>query len=138
MWRTTPLHRSEEAGDGADLPDEDHDPEDGRQPIEAGVGPRLHRSYAVRIVHSAMSPAALIDLVAANLDRTSPEMARRRALQQAAAGQGDPAEHVVALLRPGRGAGRRPPARRRDDPHAMGPLAPPPSPPPAEHKGSIP
>ncbi|MGD0606861.1 MAG: hypothetical protein ABSA53_25140 [Streptosporangiaceae bacterium] len=75
MWRTTPLHRSEEAGDGADLPEEDQDPEEGRQPIEAGVGPLLHRSYAVRIVNSAMSPAALIDLVAANLDRTSPEMA---------------------------------------------------------------
>jgi hypothetical protein len=50
-------------------------PEDGLQPLAAGVGPLLHRSYAVRIVRSAMSPAALIDLVAANLNRVSPEMA---------------------------------------------------------------
>jgi hypothetical protein len=76
MWRTTPLHRSEEAGDSGDLPgDGGHDTEDDRQPIEVGVGPLLHRRYAVRIVNSALSPAALIDLVAANLDRSSPEMA---------------------------------------------------------------
>jgi len=76
MWRTTPLHRSEEAGGRADLPSPvDNVPEDGLQPLAAGVGPLLHRSYAVRIVRSAMSPAALIDLVAANLDRASPEMA---------------------------------------------------------------
>ena len=35
----------------------------------------LHRSYAVRIVHSSMSPAALIDMVAAKLNQASPEMA---------------------------------------------------------------
>ena len=82
MWRTIPLHRSEEAGDDTDLPgppdqdhDHDHDPGDGRQPIEAGFGPLLHRFYGVRIVHSGMSPAALIDRVIANLNRSSPEMA---------------------------------------------------------------
>ena len=78
MWRTTPLHRSEEVGSSADLPgppDEDNDTAAGRQPLAAGVGPLLHRSYAVRIVGSAMSPAPLIDLVAANLNQSSPEMA---------------------------------------------------------------
>ena len=78
MWRTTPLHRSEEAGSSADLPgppDEDHDTAPGRQPLAAGVGPLLHRSYSVRITGSSMSPAALIDLVAANLNHSSPEMA---------------------------------------------------------------
>ncbi|MGD0063241.1 MAG: DUF1990 family protein [Streptosporangiaceae bacterium] len=82
MWRTIPLHRSEEAGDGTDLPGPGdlgdlggHDAGDGRQPIEAGFGPLLHRTYGVRIAHSAMSPAALIDRVIANLNRTSPEMA---------------------------------------------------------------
>jgi Domain of unknown function (DUF1990) len=77
MWRTTPLHRSEEAGGPADLPDAAAGEEAGAgiQPIAAGIGPLLHRSYAVRIVNSAMSPAALIDAVAANLDRASPEMA---------------------------------------------------------------
>jgi hypothetical protein len=76
MWRTTPLHRSVEPGGHADLPVPVQDgPEDGLQPLAAGVGPMLHRSYAVRIVRSGMSPAALIDLVAANLNRASPEMA---------------------------------------------------------------
>ena len=78
MWRTTPLHRSEEVGSSADLPgppDEDNDTGQGRQPLSAGFGPLLHRSYSVRIAGSAMSPAPLIDLVAANLNRSSPEMA---------------------------------------------------------------
>jgi len=76
MWRTTPLHRSDEVGGVADLPDGAHqDDENGQQGLEAGVGPMLHRSYAVRIVDSAMSPAALIDLVADKLNQASPEMA---------------------------------------------------------------
>ncbi len=78
LWRTTPLHRSEEAGGTADLPDlcdEDAGPGDGRQGIAAGAGPLLHRSYAVRIVHTAMTPAALMNVVAANLNRASPEIA---------------------------------------------------------------
>jgi hypothetical protein len=77
MWRTTPLHRSEEPGGRADLPDTaaGEDAGEGLQPVTAGVGPLLHRSYAVRIVDSEMSPASLIDAVAANLNRASPEMA---------------------------------------------------------------
>jgi hypothetical protein len=81
MWRTTPLHRSEEAGSAADLPehwDKDTDTGEGRQGLSAGAGPLLHRSYSVRIVHSAMSPAALIEVVTANLNRASPEMAAFR------------------------------------------------------------
>jgi hypothetical protein len=76
MWRTTPLHRSEEAGGHADLPSPSPDgPQDGLQPLAAGAGPMLHRSYAVRIAGSAMKPAALIDLVAGHLNQASPEMA---------------------------------------------------------------
>jgi hypothetical protein len=76
MWRTTPLHRSEEAGGAEDLPDPGHrDEDDGRQRLDAGFGPMLHRSYAVRIVNSAMGPATLIDMVADNLNQASPEMA---------------------------------------------------------------
>jgi hypothetical protein len=76
MWRTTPLHRSEEAGGRADLPSRVAGvPEERLQPLDAGTGPMLHRTYAVRIADSAMTPAALIDLVAANLNRASPEMA---------------------------------------------------------------
>jgi Domain of unknown function (DUF1990) len=35
----------------------------------------LHRTYAVRIVNSALGPAALIDMVADKLNRATPEMA---------------------------------------------------------------
>jgi uncharacterized protein DUF1990 len=78
MWRTIPLHRSEEAGTREDLPDLPYDSSgfgDRQQPLDAGVGPVLHRSYAVRITGSTMTPAALIDLVSAKLDQAAPEMA---------------------------------------------------------------
>jgi Domain of unknown function (DUF1990) len=76
MWRTTPIHRSEGAGSAEDLPDRAHHGDgDGRQGVDAGVGPMLHRSYAVRIAGSALSPAALIELVTGKLNRASPEMA---------------------------------------------------------------
>jgi hypothetical protein len=78
MWRTTPLHRSEEPGTRADLPDPacGHGGQAARhQTLEMGVGPMLHRSYAVRITGSSMTPAALVDLVAERLNQVSPEMA---------------------------------------------------------------
>ena len=78
MWRTTPLHRSEETGSAADLPrpaSQDTDPGDRRQGLAAGAGPLLHRYYAARIVRSSMGPPELMDTVAANLNRASPEMA---------------------------------------------------------------
>jgi Domain of unknown function (DUF1990) len=78
MWRTTPMHRSEEAGSATDLPehwDQDADSHHGRQGFAAGAGQLLHRTYAVRIAGSAVSPAELIEVVAANLNRASPEMA---------------------------------------------------------------
>jgi hypothetical protein len=78
MWRTIPLHRSEEAGTGADLPDSEYDTSgfaDQVQPLDAGVGPMLHRSYGVRIVGTSMTPSALIDLVSTRLNQASPEMA---------------------------------------------------------------
>jgi len=77
MWRTTPLHRSEEPGSAADLPEqwERVTSEDGRQGFEAGAGPLLHRTYTVRIIRSPMSASALIERVEANLNRAAPEMA---------------------------------------------------------------
>ncbi len=76
MWRTTPLHRSEEAGGREDLPDSvEGIAADQLQPLAAGVGPMLHRTYAVRITGSDMKPPALIDQVAAHLNQASPEMA---------------------------------------------------------------
>lgn len=79
MWRTIPLHRSEEAGTrAADLPDLVYDTSgfaDRHQSLDAGVGPLLHRLYAVRIADSGTTPSALIALVTARLNEASPEMA---------------------------------------------------------------
>jgi uncharacterized protein (UPF0548 family) len=79
MWRTIPLHRSEEQGTRAeDLPGDAFDAAgfaDRLQPLAAGVGPMLHRTYGVRIVGSGMTPAALMDLVSGRLNQASPEMA---------------------------------------------------------------
>jgi hypothetical protein len=54
-----PLHRSEEPGTAADLPDADYDTSafaSRQQSLAAGVGPMLHRSYGVRIVGGGMTP----------------------------------------------------------------------------------
>jgi len=76
MWRTTPLHRSEEAGGREDLPDPVEGATASRlQPLAAGTGLMLHRTYAVRITGSDTKPPALIDLVAAHLNQVSPEVA---------------------------------------------------------------
>jgi hypothetical protein len=80
MWRTTPLHRSEEVGTLADLPAGWEQPAgdgggDGQQVLAAGSGPLLHRTYAVRIAGAELSPAALISLVGTSLNWASPEMA---------------------------------------------------------------
>ncbi len=78
LWRTTPLHRTDETGTGADLPAgwENEDSLNGRrQGIADGAGPLLHRRYGVLIRDTAMDPATLIDAIAADLNRASPEMA---------------------------------------------------------------
>ena len=103
MWRTTPLHRSEEPGTRADLPDLAYDRSgfaDRHQPLDMGVGPMLHRSYAVRIAGSSLTPPALIDLVSARLDQASPEMAVFRKTRGArnALRQGD--EFIVRMPGP--------------------------------------
>jgi hypothetical protein len=103
MWRTIPLHRSEETGTRADLPDVAYDTSgfaDRHQPLDAGVGPMLHRSYTVRIAGSGITPAALIDLLAARLNQASPEMAlfRKTRGAQNALRQGD--EFVVRMPGP--------------------------------------
>jgi uncharacterized protein DUF1990 len=103
MWRTIPLHRSEETGTRADLPDLAYDTSgfaDRHQPLGAGAGPLLHRSYAVRIAGSSMTPAALIDLVSARLNQASPEMAvfRKTRGARSALRQGD--EFIVRMPGP--------------------------------------
>jgi hypothetical protein len=103
MWRTTPLHRSEADGSTADLPehwDTGDDLDGRRQGIAAGVGPLLHRCYTVRIAHSPMSPATLIETIAANLNRASPEMTVFRKIRgtDGSVHQGD--EFVVRMPGP--------------------------------------
>ncbi|HEX4062890.1 MAG TPA: DUF1990 family protein [Streptosporangiaceae bacterium] len=103
MWRTIPLHRSEEPGTRADLPDLAYDTSgfaDRHQRIDAGVGPVLHRTYAVRIAGSSMSPQALIDVVSARLNQASPEMAvfRKTRGARSALRQGD--EFIVRMPGP--------------------------------------
>jgi hypothetical protein len=78
MWRTTPLHRSEVTGSREDLPDpadEGSQAGNRRQPVSAGVGPLMHRTYTVAIADSDMDPAVLIDRVAARLNQATPKMA---------------------------------------------------------------
>jgi hypothetical protein len=103
MWRTIPLHRSEEAGTRADLPDLAYDTTgfaDRLQPLDAGVGPVLHRLYRVRIAGSSIAPSALMDLVSGRLNQAAPEMAkfRKTAGAQGALREGD--EFVVRMPGP--------------------------------------
>jgi hypothetical protein len=79
MWRTTPLHRSEEPGSNADRPP----PLPGRlsrhelQLPEDGVGPLYHRLYRVRIRNAGVSPEALVARLGEDLNCASPtELAR--------------------------------------------------------------
>ena len=113
MWRTTPVHRSEDTGSRADLPEPVDDDAHGgrRQGLGQGVGPMLHRSYTVRIVHSSMSPAALIDMVAAKLNKASPEMAVFRKTRGAADSLRRGDEFIVRMPGPWDGPVR---AIRRD------------------------
>lgn len=103
LWRTIPLHRSEEAGTRADLPDLAYDTTgfaDRVQPLAAGVGPLLHRLYRVRITGTSMSPSDLMDRVSGRLNQASPEMAKFRKTRGApgALRQGD--EFVVRMPGP--------------------------------------
>jgi Domain of unknown function (DUF1990) len=75
MWRTTPLHRSERAGE---LPG-DGPPQlpeavlggDVQHPSD-GAGPLFHRLYRARIREARMGPEELMERVSADLDRVAP------------------------------------------------------------------
>jgi Domain of unknown function (DUF1990) len=79
MWRTTPMHRSEVAGDCGDLPPplpEDVRRHDLQLPSD-GAGPLFHRRYTARIHEPRLTPEVLIDLLGRDLNRASPtEFAR--------------------------------------------------------------
>jgi len=80
MWRTTPLHRSEAAGE---LPDDGPPPfpegvaADEVQPPSAGTGPLFHRVYRARIREAELGPEKLVARITADLDQVAPsEFAR--------------------------------------------------------------
>ncbi|UNZ20858.1 DUF1990 family protein [Streptomyces sp. 891-h] len=74
MWRVTALHRTEAEGDDGDLP----------PPLPAelvdeltkrladGVGPMFHRRFSVLVQDARATPEALIDAMAADLNRPAP------------------------------------------------------------------
>jgi hypothetical protein len=75
MWRTTPMHRREVAGDW----EEDRPPElapaigrDGLQEPSDGAGALLHRHYRTRIVAPRMSAEALMARLSADPDGVAP------------------------------------------------------------------
>jgi hypothetical protein len=101
LWRTTPLHRSEEPGTAADLPAGWERPAGaGQQVLAAGRGPLLHRTYAVRIAGARLGPAALIARVETSLNWASPEMAVFRKTRGAAGGLRAGDELVVRMPGP--------------------------------------
>jgi hypothetical protein len=79
MWRTTPMHRSEELGSRADLPPELPDPvldDDVQAPVD-GVGPLFHRLYRARIRDARLSPEEVIRRVRQDPNSATPtELAR--------------------------------------------------------------
>jgi uncharacterized protein DUF1990 len=75
MWRTTPMHRREEPGALEQDQPPDLPPDVSRaevQPASDGAGPLFHRRYSALIRESELSPEALIDKVARDLNRVSP------------------------------------------------------------------
>jgi hypothetical protein len=79
MWRTTPMHRREEAGSGDDRPPPlppDVRTED-LQLHDRGVGPLFHRRYVGRVREARLEPAALIERLRRDPNCASPtEFAR--------------------------------------------------------------
>src|SRR3954452_18259215 len=80
LWRTTPMHRSEERGR---LPDDAPPPlaadvsRDELQGPELGVGPLFHRLYRARIRDARHGPEGLFGQLGGDLNRVSPtEFAR--------------------------------------------------------------
>jgi hypothetical protein len=74
MWRTTPIHRCETEGDATDLPDPvpAHLLDDDVQTVEDGVGPLLHRRYAVVVEGARTTPEDVIGTFASEPNRGAP------------------------------------------------------------------
>ncbi|GAA1881839.1 hypothetical protein GCM10009836_73850 [Pseudonocardia ailaonensis] len=73
LWNTVAIHRTEEEGDGSDLPDPVPDGrlDDRVQTVEDGYGPLLHRHYSVRIA-GGCSAEDLMGRMASDPNRWAP------------------------------------------------------------------
>lgn len=73
LWRVTALHRSETEGDSGDLPPPlPRELTDARSKgLDDGSGHLFHRVFRVRMENSTMTPRALIDTLAADVNRGS-------------------------------------------------------------------
>jgi hypothetical protein len=75
MWRTTPMHRREEAGVLAEDRPPDLAPEvkaDEVQPASSGTGPLFHRRYAALIREPRLSAEELVAAVSRDLNGVAP------------------------------------------------------------------
>jgi hypothetical protein len=75
MWRTTPMHRREEPGVLAEDRPPALPPDVSRedvQPASSGAGPLFHRRYRAVVREPRLSPEALIEHVAQDLNRVAP------------------------------------------------------------------
>jgi len=75
MWRTTPMHRREEAGSVADDAPPDFPEAVTReevQPAADGVGPLFHRRYSALVREPRCSPEDLIARVSTDLNTVTP------------------------------------------------------------------
>ena len=75
LWRVTPVYRRDEEGGPEDLPPPLPDGVDASdvQGLADGVGPLLHRVYAVRVADSRRSPEDLVAQLAARPNDAAPE-----------------------------------------------------------------
>jgi uncharacterized protein (UPF0548 family) len=76
IWRTVPMHRTEEQGDPAvdrppALPSGIERDDDVQRP-EAGAGPLFHRTYRTRIREAEVTAEELLERIAADPDAVSP------------------------------------------------------------------
>jgi hypothetical protein len=79
LWRTTPMHRTEENGGVDDLPPSlpRHAQDADVQRVEDGVGPLFHRLYRARIRDAQLSPEELIGQIRVDPNRAAPTQLAR-------------------------------------------------------------
>jgi len=75
LWRVTPVYRRDEEGGPGDLPPPIPDgvDRDDIQGLADGVGPLLHRRYAVRVIDSRIGPEQAVAQLAADPNSAAPE-----------------------------------------------------------------